>query len=929
MDINLPVQEAEQTSPRTWADVTAQDEEEQQKSIDDQDTGTQTGDQELAWSRVLKMTDEDLRNDTSTIDRSKLHTYHFDPSLVNTTPQETSFDKPEPLPAWAVQKEFLTKLNACKFLIIKAPTGSGKSTIFPALAAKVMPKEKIMCTQVKRNTTEAVCQSTRRMWKRSSQDLVVGFKHGMSDKQASANEKTRILFCTEGIARNEILSLDRNKISDTAIRGCKILLVDEAHSNNVDTELIIASVLTRLNAMHNFKLVVMSATLDVSSFYQRAYEAGLDRNAVDHVIMEERTKTIEHFVLRPSETARDNLEMAVRAVVQFHNSFPTSYKKTGEGTMLVFVSGKAEIAAFIDILTNLQNRGFTANLYPYAFHADLSYKDKEMLTQYPIRDVDKKGNATLRRRMLQNAAQNKGWQAEGKFQRTETKPDYTQWAQRTVIVATNAAETGVTFQNCILVVDTCLVNVIYHDPSTNVKVQATMPCSKAASEQRAGRTGRDKDGRCIRLVTQDQWNRMPLRDPIQPRLIDHTQLYLRLSHPDVTDLREILLQKMSMTKPVRHRAMQKLTLLGMFNNDGTITSLGKFAADLGSEPENAVLLWYANEFQAMEDALTIFAILEGGPSFTTREQRIKVPHPDGDMHSLVNVWHYFQWLDQRTNALSKEEKEKTWSKEHVSFRNYQTVSDFRKEVADRCKLQFGNWSTDRDETYSTRLALALFKAYKLTLMIRGAVGGYTSVTDNDEWRFGSLESRSSLIKFSPQFLIAPGRMVRMMSMGTKPADMRIDLAMGVPLEFLASEMWFCTNCCRNTLFTRVLEEVRNLPILSNMTIMERLCPAIGVCVCPVPFTRNAGVVDPDNAREYMQPMKWMYDRPAKVLRDYAMKYRVDIPIRTTELKVSAELIVPALKVDLYTTNLVMQQTGLDGKTHLCEQMDGQLAIICG
>ena len=265
-----------------------------------------------------------------------------------------------------------------------------------------------------------------------------------------------------------------------------------------------------------------------------------------------------------------------------------SYKKTGEGTMLVFVSGKAEIAAFIDILTNLQNRGFTANLYPYAFHADLSHKDKEMLTQYPIRDVDKKGNPTLRRRMLQNAAQNKGWQAEGKFQRTEVKPDFKQWAQRTVIVATNAAETGVTFQNCILVVDTCLVNVIDHDPSTDVKVQATMPCSKAASEQRAGRTGRDRDGRCIRLVTQDQWNRMQIRDPIQPSLIDHTQLYLRLSLPDVSDLREILLHKMSMTKTMRHRAMQKLTLLGMFNNDGTITSLGKFAADLGCEPENAV-----------------------------------------------------------------------------------------------------------------------------------------------------------------------------------------------------------------------------------------------------------------------------------------------------------------------------------------------------
>ena len=96
--------------------------------------------------------------------------------------------------------------------------------------------------------------------------------------------------------------------------------MDEAHSNNVDTELIIASVLTRLNGMKNFKLVVMSATLDVSSFYQRAYDAGLNRDAVNHIIMEKGRKQLSISSYVPSDTVRDNLEMAVRAVVQFHNS---------------------------------------------------------------------------------------------------------------------------------------------------------------------------------------------------------------------------------------------------------------------------------------------------------------------------------------------------------------------------------------------------------------------------------------------------------------------------------------------------------------------------------------------------------------------------------------------------------------------------------
>ena len=94
----------------------------------------------------------------------------------------------------------------------------------PSSGSKGYAKDRVMCTQVKRNTTEAVCQSTRKMWKRSQHDLVVGFKHGTSDKQTSANEKTRILFCTEGIARNEILALDRTKVSDTAIKGIRILL---------------------------------------------------------------------------------------------------------------------------------------------------------------------------------------------------------------------------------------------------------------------------------------------------------------------------------------------------------------------------------------------------------------------------------------------------------------------------------------------------------------------------------------------------------------------------------------------------------------------------------------------------------------------------------------------------------------------------------
>ena len=63
-----------------------------------------------------------------------------------------------------------------------------------------------------------------------------------------------------------------------------------------------------------------------------------------------------------------------------------------------------------------------------------------------------------RRRILQQSATGENWENEG------IQPNHTQWSERTVIVATNAAEAGVTFENCIYVVNTCLVNVVYYDP---------------------------------------------------------------------------------------------------------------------------------------------------------------------------------------------------------------------------------------------------------------------------------------------------------------------------------------------------------------------------------------------------------------------------------------------------------------------------------
>ena len=49
--------------------------------------------------------------------------------------------------------------------------------------------------------------------------------------------------------------------------------------------------------------------------------------------------------------------------------------------------------------------------------------------------------------------------------------------------------------------------------------------------------------------------------------------------------------------------MEHLWMNGMVGSDGELTPLGKFTADMEpSDPENAALLWYANQFNVLREA---------------------------------------------------------------------------------------------------------------------------------------------------------------------------------------------------------------------------------------------------------------------------------------------------------------------------------------
>ena len=194
-------------------------------------------------------------------------------------------------------------------------------------------------------------------------------------------------------------------------------------------------------------------------------------------------------------------------------------------------------------------RGFTASLYPYVFHSDTPAQDRDFLFK------GGRGPNVARREELRSLATGMAYQKYSLNNKDALKfgaaapVDPKTLPPRTVIVATNAAETAVTFNQCWLCIDTCMVNQMMYDSSLGAKVQQTVPCSQAALQQRGGRAGRDSPGMCVRLVTQVEWNNMPPRDPPQPLMDDQTSLYLRLASTEAdASIRERLLDTIGVTK---------------------------------------------------------------------------------------------------------------------------------------------------------------------------------------------------------------------------------------------------------------------------------------------------------------------------------------------------------------------------------------------
>jgi ATP-dependent helicase HrpB len=194
--------------------------------------------------------------------------------------------------------------------------------------------------------------------------------------------------------------------------------------------------------------------------------------------------------------------------------------------------------------------------------------------------------------------------------------------RRKVILSTNVAETSVTIEGVVGVVDSGLHRLASHSPWSGLPTLKVARIARASAIQRAGRAGRLRPGRCQRLYTRHDFDTRPAHDPPEVARVDLTETVLLLAALEVDDL-----EWFEPPAPAPLEAARALLQrLGALDGNRP-TPLGRRMLELPVHPRQARLLVEAEARGVADDACVVAALIGERELTRQKQERAKVAGP--------------------------------------------------------------------------------------------------------------------------------------------------------------------------------------------------------------------------------------------------------------------------------------------------------------
>jgi ATP-dependent helicase HrpB len=342
--------------------------------------------------------------------------------------------------------------------------------------------------------------------------------------------------------------LTRRLLADRELTGVSVVVLDEFHERHLDGDLSLA-LLRRLQAESrpDLRLVVMSATIDT---------APVARYLGDCPVLRSEGRLFP-LSIGFSPSSAEPLPAQVAAALE------RLLRDGLDGDVLVFLPGAAEIRqAMRTCLPLAAKHGF--DVLP--LYGDLAPAEQDRAVAVSER--------------------------------------------RKVIVSTNVAESSITIEGVTAVIDSGLARVAGFSPWSGLPTLSEARVSQASANQRAGRAGRTRPGRVIRLYPEEDFQRRAAHDlpEIARRELSEMCLHVRAMGSDAAEMNWFEAPPAAALEAAR----ELLERLGALDAAGGLTLAGGRMARYPLHPRLARLIVEAGERGAGDDGCAVAALLSAG-----------------------------------------------------------------------------------------------------------------------------------------------------------------------------------------------------------------------------------------------------------------------------------------------------------------------------
>ncbi len=436
---------------------------------------------------------------------------------------------------------------------------------------------------------------------------------------------------------------------DPMLSQYSVIVVDEAHERSANIDFLLGLLKNLLVQRPELRVIVASATIDAQKF--STYFGG-----APIITVSGRTHPVR------IEWAAEDLQATTPQ--EFTRNVATRIQKvlstTTVGDLLVFLTGVDEINAVWDALGNTGN---SVEVLPA--HGSLSADEQSRIF--------------------------------GTFP-----------GKRKVVLATNIAETSLTIDGVVYVIDTGNIKQTHFDAEVGIQSLDVVPHSQAGCAQRAGRAGRTQPGVCYRLYTERNFQNRPLFTEPEIKRMSLAGVVLAMEALEIPNIRTFDFIDPPNAKTFKE-AYDTLEALGAIEvNKPGLTPLGMRMSALPLEPRVSRMVIEAEKYGCVDEIVTIAAFLSVGRSAFVRpkdkEREADMAHGQfkhyrSDMLTFLKLYKEFQ------NADSNGDWE--WARRSfVSGKTMHEIRMIRRQLVDHLSRSRVEMSRSEDATAILRCVAA-------------------------------------------------------------------------------------------------------------------------------------------------------------------------------------------------------------------------------